>query len=116
MTVNPIVLDCRVEAFRAAVDLLVPDDLHYFRGHFPGMPVVPGVVQIKWAIALGRVHLHVAPAFRGLEVLKFQHVMRPGARVALELEYAEAAGKLRFSFGSERTRYSSGRVLLQAAP
>ena len=116
MTVDPIVVDCRVEAFSAAVDLIVPDELHYFRGHFPGMPVVPGVVQIKWAIALGRLYLRAAPAFRGLEALKFQQIMRPGARVTLELQHAEAAGKLRFAFGSEHARYSSGRVLLRAAP
>jgi 3-hydroxymyristoyl/3-hydroxydecanoyl-(acyl carrier protein) dehydratase len=116
MTVDPIVVDCRVEAFSAAVAFIVPDDLHYFGGHFPGMPVVPGVVQVKWAIALGRLYLRAAPAFRGLEALKFQQVMRPGARVVLELVYVEPAGKLRFSFGSESARYSSGRVLLQVTP
>jgi hypothetical protein len=75
-----------------------------------------GVVQIKWAITLGRLYLHPAPAFRGMEALKFQQVMRAGARATLELEYAEATGKLRFSFGSELARYSSGRLLLRAAP
>jgi 3-hydroxymyristoyl/3-hydroxydecanoyl-(acyl carrier protein) dehydratase len=116
MIVDPIVVDCRIRASGAAVELVVPEDLHYFRGHFPGMPIVPGVVQIKWAISLARLYLRAGPAFRGMEALKFQQVMRPGARVTLDLEYADAAGKLRFSFGSEPARYSSGRLILRAVP
>jgi 3-hydroxymyristoyl/3-hydroxydecanoyl-(acyl carrier protein) dehydratase len=116
MIVDPIVIDCRMRPSGAAVDLVVPEDLHYLRGHFPGMPIVPGVVQIKWAIALARLHLHAGPAFRGMEALKFQQVMHSGARVTLDLEYADAAGKLYFSFSSESTRYSSGRLLLRAVP
>jgi 3-hydroxymyristoyl/3-hydroxydecanoyl-(acyl carrier protein) dehydratase len=116
MVVDPIVVDHRIHASGAVVKLVVPDDLHYLRGHFPGMPIVPGVVQIKWAIMLARLYLHAGQAFRGMEALKFQQVMRAGACATLELEYTEAAAKLRFSFGSELGRYSSGRLLLRAAP
>jgi 3-hydroxymyristoyl/3-hydroxydecanoyl-(acyl carrier protein) dehydratase len=116
MIVDPIVAGCRIHASGASIELVVPEDLHYFRGHFPGMPIVPGVVQIKWAISLAQLYLRAGPLFRGMEVLKFRQVMRPGARVILDLAYDEVAAKLHFSFGSEPVRYSSGRLLLQAAP
>jgi 3-hydroxymyristoyl/3-hydroxydecanoyl-(acyl carrier protein) dehydratase len=116
MTVDPIIAGCRTRASGASVDLVIPEALLYLRGHFPGMPIVPGVVQIKWAISFAHVYLGVAPAIRGMEALRFQQAMLPGARVTLDLEYAEAAGKLQFSFASELARYSSGKLLLRAAP
>jgi 3-hydroxymyristoyl/3-hydroxydecanoyl-(acyl carrier protein) dehydratase len=116
MVVDPVVIGRRVAAIGAAeVDLVVPHDLHYFQGHFPGAPVVPGVVQIKWAIGFARELLHAGREFGGMEALKFQQVMQPGTRATLKLDYAESSGKLRFSFESDRTRYSSGRLLLRGA-
>jgi 3-hydroxyacyl-[acyl-carrier-protein] dehydratase len=113
--VDPIVRSERVDRDGAAIELAVPLDLDYFDGHFPGAPVVPGVVLIKWALGLARARLGVAGAFAGVEALKFQQVLRPGAQVTLELEYA-AAGKLQFSFRSGQQRVGSGRVLLRPEP
>jgi 3-hydroxymyristoyl/3-hydroxydecanoyl-(acyl carrier protein) dehydratase len=115
MVVDPVVVARRVQAGAAEVDLVVPHDLRYFEGHFPGAPVVPGVVQIKWAIGFARELFGACREFGGMEAVKFQHVMQPGARATLKLDYAEESGKLRFSFEHDRTRYSSGRLLLRGA-
>ena len=116
MVVDPVVIARRVDAAGSAeIDLLVPHDLHYFQGHFAGAPVVPGVVQIKWAIGFGRDVLRTGGEFGGMVGLKFQQVMQPGARATLKLDYAEGSGKLRFSFELDRMRYSSGRILLRGA-
>jgi 3-hydroxymyristoyl/3-hydroxydecanoyl-(acyl carrier protein) dehydratase len=110
--VDPIVIAQRVRANAAEVDIVVPEDLRYFQGHFPGAPVVPGVVQIKWAIELARRYLAIGEGFAGMEALKFQRAMTPGLSVTLALEHAPG-GKLRFAFASGDVRYSSGRVLLR---
>jgi 3-hydroxymyristoyl/3-hydroxydecanoyl-(acyl carrier protein) dehydratase len=110
--VEPIVVQNRVRADAAEIDLVVPADLRYFKGHFPGTPVVPGVVQIKWAILLAQRYLAIGGGFAGLENVKFQRAMTPGSSVTLTLEYAAAACKLHFSFASADARYSSGRVIL----
>jgi|RhiMethySRZTD1v2_1073278.scaffolds.fasta_scaffold324078_3 3-hydroxymyristoyl/3-hydroxydecanoyl-(acyl carrier protein) dehydratase len=116
MVVDPIVLGKRVDAAGAAeLDLIVPHDLHYFHGHFAGAPVVPGVVQIKWAIGFARELLRTGGEFGGMEALKFQQAMQPGSRATLKLDYAGEGGKLRFSFELDRMRYSSGRILLRGA-
>jgi 3-hydroxymyristoyl/3-hydroxydecanoyl-(acyl carrier protein) dehydratase len=114
--VDPIVLREDVHAADAALDLVVPHDLAYFVGHFPATPVVAGVVQIKWAVELARRYLGVGGTFAGMEALKFQHVMTPGTRVTLTLQYVAARGKLHFAFQSDLARYSSGRLLLRATP
>jgi len=114
--VDPIVLRRHVEPKRAQIALEVPRDLEYFDGHFPGAPVLPGVVQIKWALELARRYLGVGGTFAGVEALKFQHVLGPGAQTRLELEHVPEAGKLRFTFRDDARIHSSGRLLLRALP
>jgi 3-hydroxymyristoyl/3-hydroxydecanoyl-(acyl carrier protein) dehydratase len=111
---DPVVLSERVDKLSANVLVLIPHDLKYFEGHFPGVPIVPGVVQIKWAIAMARRCLGLSGAFAGMEALKFQHVMGPDISVTLTLKYAEETGKLYFAFESDQGRYSSGRILLRS--
>jgi 3-hydroxymyristoyl/3-hydroxydecanoyl-(acyl carrier protein) dehydratase len=114
--VDPVVTSERVSAPTAEIVFTVPADLDYLRGHFPGVPVVPGVVQIKWALAFARSRLGVAGEFTGMEQLKFNKVMTPGVAVTLALEHRADEGKLRFTFGSGETRYSSGYLRLRGSP
>jgi 3-hydroxymyristoyl/3-hydroxydecanoyl-(acyl carrier protein) dehydratase len=114
--VDPIVVEHRVRADGAELELVVPHDLHFVRGHFPGAPVVPGVVQIKWAITLAQQYLAIGDGFTAMENVKFQRVMTPKSRITLTLDYASAARKLYFSFASGAVRYSSGRIVLGPAP
>jgi 3-hydroxymyristoyl/3-hydroxydecanoyl-(acyl carrier protein) dehydratase len=111
--VEPLVVARRVATPVAEIEVVVPSDLRYFDGHFPGAPVVPGVVQIKWALEFARRYLDVGGGFAGLERLKFQQLMTPGTRATLTLEHAAAAHKVQFSFASADARYSSGRLLLR---
>lgn len=56
----------------------------YFAGHFPGDPVVPGVVLLECLAQAGRLLLNRrAGAVRagylaGIDLAKFHHVLRPG--------------------------------------
>ena len=110
MITAPIILAQRVAPPRAELTLEVPAELEYLKGHFRGAPIVAGVVQIKWAIELGMRHLEAGGELTGMDALKFQQLMRPGAVVTLELEWQAAAGKLRFSYRSDDSRFSSGRI------
>jgi 3-hydroxymyristoyl/3-hydroxydecanoyl-(acyl carrier protein) dehydratase len=116
MVEDPIVVDKRVRsATSAELDLVIPHDLRYFRGHFPGAPIVPGVVQIKWAVAFARALLRAGRGFAGMKTVKFLEVMQPGTAATLTLDYAAASGELRFKFESAGARYSNGKLLLRAA-
>lgn len=96
------------------LELGIPLDLAHFSGHFPKTPVLPGVVQIDWAISLARELISDLPAqFAGMEVLKFQQLARPGDRLALTLRFDRARGKLHFSYRSGGAPCSSGRILLR---
>lgn len=98
------------------VELLVPLDLAHFTGHFPQTPVLPGVVQIDWAQQLARRLIKdLPPRFCGMEVLKFQQLVRPGDQLQLTLRFDAVRGKLYFAFRNGESPCSSGRVLLGPA-
>ncbi|MBC3774566.1 acyl-CoA synthetase family protein [Pseudomonas sp. SWRI99] len=95
-----------------SLQLSVPPDLAYFSGHFPKAPVLPGVVQVEWALNLGRQLLKLDGAFAGMEVLKFQQLVRPGDEIQLHLRFDPARGKLYFAYRNDTATCSSGRILL----
>jgi len=96
------------------LSLAVSGDLAFFSGHFPRTPVLPGVVQVDWAIALGQKLLDQPRRFAGMEVLKFQQLVRPGDPLRLTLRFDVERGKLYFAYTCDGKPCSSGRVLLEA--
>jgi hypothetical protein len=92
--------------------LTVPPELLYFDGHFAIAPVLPGVVQVDWAIHYGRLHFGLCAPFAGMNALKFQQMIRPGTPVQLELVWDEARRSLNFRYFSEAGAHASGRILL----
>ena len=100
------------EAARKVLELVVPPDLLFFDGHFTVAPVLPGVVQVDWAVHYGRLHFGLAGAFAGINALKFQQMIRPTVPVRLELSWDAVKGSLNFRYFSEAGAHASGRILL----
>ncbi|MGR4040749.1 ApeI family dehydratase [Pseudomonas sp. 910_21] len=97
------------------LQLAIPPDLAYFSGHFPATPVLPGVVQVDWALALGQQLLNLPGRFAGMEVLKFQQLVRPGDRIQLNLRFDVQRQKLYFAYLNDGAPCSSGRIILEAS-
>ena len=100
---------------QVALQLHVPENLLYFEGHFPETPILPGVAQVNWALELGRQYLPLPPDCIGMQALKFQRVILPGATVSLELEHDVQKSALAFRLHSADGQHASGRILLGAA-
>ncbi|MDF9617341.1 AMP-binding protein [Pseudomonas entomophila] len=111
----PEVLEHTRQGEELHLRLAVPLDLACFSGHFPQTPVLPGVVQLDWAIALAASHLRLAHRFAGMEVLKFQQLVRPGDELLLSLRFDADRGKLYFAYTCAGQPCSSGRIVLEAA-
>ena len=91
----------------------IPPDLAFFSGHFPKTPVLPGVVQVDWALNLGQQLLVLPPRFAGMEVLKFQQLVRPGDQLELTLRFDPERSKLHFAYRNANAACSSGRIVLE---
>ena len=85
-----------IEAFQRAIGIKnVTANEAFFQGHFPGDPIMPGVLQIEAlaqaAAVLVMASLKAARAgssvyFTTIENARFRRPVRPGDRVQLEVE------------------------------
>jgi acyl-coenzyme A synthetase/AMP-(fatty) acid ligase len=101
-------------AARAVLRFEVDPALRVLEGHFPELPVVPGVAQIDWAIGWACEAFGLEPTVQRMEVIKFQALMLPGHAVQLELDYAPGKHVVTFRYGRAATPYSSGRLVFLA--
>lgn len=96
-------------------ELRVPPTLVHFAGHFPGVPILPGVVQIDWAVQLGAEHWPQVRSMLAVERLKFMAPVPPGALLHLTLAHDAQRRKMRFAFRFGQRDSASGIVAYQGA-
>lgn len=65
----------------------------FFPGHFPGEPVMPGVLIVEALAQAGAILILKDPRFKGkiaylggLNKVKFRHMVKPGDQLILEVE------------------------------
>lgn len=76
----------------------VPASLAWFEGHFPGHPVVPGVVLIGWAVESIRASQLRPERIDAFRQVKFQRVVVP--HTVLCLDWSIKDGSVHFEFRS----------------
>jgi 3-hydroxymyristoyl/3-hydroxydecanoyl-(acyl carrier protein) dehydratase len=104
----PVVLHQDVAADKGDWLLYVPQNQQWFEGHFPELPVLPGIVEIDWAIHYGRALGFAAEAFVGMPRVKFTAIIEPCAVLRLSLQ--KNLSSLRFSFASAAGMKSQGTI------
>ncbi len=115
MTLPPILAQ-RKSADGVALDLAVTEDLDVFQGHFPALPVLPGVAQLDWALRLAKSQQLVdgGAELRDFQV-KFRNVIRPPLTLTLTLRWDAPKQRIEFEYRSGSVPMSSGRLILRAA-
>jgi len=95
---------------RVQLDLEITPELDCFEGHFDGLPLLPGVTQLHWAVMFGRRHFPLPPRFTHMSAIKFVRVITPCCRLVLSLEFEATRGELRFRYDLGDMPCSSGSV------
>lgn len=83
-------------------------------GHFPGQPVVPGVVILDAVQAQARVLLGDALRLRRIPQVKFLAPLLPGQAASIELDVDPGPGRVRFRVLREGALLASGDLVFEA--
>ena len=108
----PAVIESSSSAESVELILQIDSTLEAFAGHFDSIGIIPGVVQIQWAIEFARLYVNekITADITEIKKLKFQQVIQADKQVKLTLEVKD--GSLTFTFKSANHKHSSGKILL----
>jgi len=93
------------------LSLTISSDIYYFLGHFPQAPILPGVVQVHWALHFIQQYFDKNISdYQSIDALKFQVIIAPEYQVQLTLKKM-TNDKFSFNYSSSHGTHSSGRVV-----
>lgn len=96
---------------------LIKGDEFFLKGHFPGNPVVPGVIlceilaQSTCVLLASGMDESVTPYFTGLDKVKFKNPVKPGDLFETECEIIKSKGVFYWASGKG---YVNGKLCVTA--
>jgi len=74
----------------------VKEEEYYFKGHFPGNPIMPGVLMLEAIAQAGAIAVLVLPEntgklilFAGVDKARFKRIVKPGDSLIIEVEITD---------------------------
>lgn len=105
----PAILSQSTDRLRLDFELDIVNELIWFRGHFPGFPVLPGVVQLRWAVEMAQRHFGFTSSPHEVLRLKFKGIIVPPRAVQLTV-LKTAPCEASFEYTGQGEIYSQGKL------
>lgn len=90
----------------------------FFQGHFPGNPIMPGVLQIEALAQCSAPVLMTLPEFKdkltlfaSMDNVRFKNIVRPGDRLDMHIELLKLKGPIG---KSHATGMVDGKIVVEA--
>lgn len=90
---------------------------YYFKGHYPDMPVMPGVIIVETLAQVGAIILlsqdelkGKTPFFAGINKFRFKRKVLPGDTLKMEVEIVKSRGSI--GIGAAKA-YVEGKLVAQ---
>lgn len=107
----PVILDRELDENTIIYKIFFYDRCNFFKGHFEGFPIVPGVFQIYFAKELANYHYKLNLGEGQWKRVKFSNMIKPNSIVNLKLEKTEK--NVNFEYYYDETKYASGTFLCE---
>ena len=88
----------------------VPGDFSGYRGHFPGNPILPGIVQLSFIRRLAERRLGIPLRLAGVRRIKYLRLITPDLPVTLTLELEPAEKEDTWAANASIVNSEGGRV------
>jgi acyl-coenzyme A synthetase/AMP-(fatty) acid ligase/3-hydroxymyristoyl/3-hydroxydecanoyl-(acyl carrier protein) dehydratase len=93
---------------KVTLELFIPAELQCLQGHFPGLPVVPGVAQLDWAVKLAARVFELPIAAAERFQIKFKRVATAPSVITLTLRHLSSQGQIAFEYAQGDSVISQG--------
>lgn len=94
------------------LDFTLRQDCPWLEGHFPGQPILPGVVQVGWAAAYASELVGRDEPPMQLQRIKFKRPILPGARLTLSLTAEDGQVYFEYRLWQEGAQISASSGIL----
>jgi acyl-CoA synthetase (AMP-forming)/AMP-acid ligase II len=104
---EPVVFEKKVSQTNLSLTLSFEKDAIYFKGHFPNIPILPGIVQVNFAIDWCRRAFNSESSVKRISKLKFSSIIKPGDVVNLSIS-VKSHNLYKFAYSAEGKELTSG--------
>jgi 3-hydroxyacyl-[acyl-carrier-protein] dehydratase len=100
-----------LEETRIVAERLIREDEPHFAGHYPGNPIMPGVLLCEATFQTAAVYLascrsvpatdldHYTPILARIQEARFKQMVKPGDLLEITVEFKESVGQFHFLRG-----------------